>query len=150
IFDGTSERLQEGMNLLVVGNQIAQISKEPIAPPPGATVLAARGRVLMPGLIDAHVHLMLPMTIDDLQKADDSYIALRAADEARRMLYRGFTTVRDTGGSTFGLKRAIDERLIKGPRIFPSGAAISQTAGHGDFRRRADQPRRWGGRPDRF
>jgi imidazolonepropionase-like amidohydrolase len=90
------------------------------------------------------------MTIDELQRSDDSYIALRAADEAKRMLYRGFTTVRDTGGSTFGLKRAIDEGLVKGPRIFPSGAAISQTAGHGDFRKRPDRPRRWGGKLDRF
>jgi imidazolonepropionase-like amidohydrolase len=150
IFAGTSDRLLDGMNLLVVGNKIAQCSKEPIKAPEGALVLAADGRVLMPGMIDAHVHLMLPLTIEELQKSDDSYIALRAADEAKRMLDRGFTTVRDTAGATFGLKRAIDEGLIQGPRIFPSGAAISQTAGHGDFRSRSDRPRRWGGKLDRF
>ena len=149
IFDGKEDR-GDGMNLLVVGNKIARISKELIQPPEGATILAADGRVLMPGMIDAHVHLMLPMTIDEIQKSDDSYIALRAADEAKKMLYRGFTTVRDTGGATFGLKRAIDEGLIEGPRIFPCGAAISQTSGHGDFRNRPDRPRRWGGKLDRF
>jgi imidazolonepropionase-like amidohydrolase len=138
------------MHLLVIGNKIAKISKEPIAAPEGATVLDADGRVLMPGMIDAHVHLMIPLTIDELKKSDDSYIALRAADEAKKMLYRGFTTVRDTAGATFGLKRAIDEGLVEGPRIFPCGAAISQTAGHGDFRNRPDRPRRWGGKPDRF
>jgi imidazolonepropionase-like amidohydrolase len=150
IFDGKSDHLLDAMNLLVVGNKIAQCSKEPIEAPEGATILAADGRVLMPGMIDAHVHLMIPLTLDELQKSDDSYIALRAADEAKKMLYRGFTTVRDTGGATFGLKRAIDEGLIEGPRIFPCGAAISQTAGHGDFRKRPDRPRRWGGNLDRF
>jgi imidazolonepropionase-like amidohydrolase len=150
IFDGKSDRLTEGRNLLVVANKIDQISKGPIAPPKGADVIDARGRVLMPGMIDAHVHLMLPMKIDEIQTSDDSYITLRAADEAKKMLYRGFTAVRDTGGATFGLKRAIDEGLIEGPRIFPSGAAISQTAGHGDFRRRPDKARRWGGKPGRF
>jgi imidazolonepropionase-like amidohydrolase len=150
IFDGTSDRLLDGMNLLVVGNKIDQCRKEPIKAPGGAVVLDADGRVLMPGMIDAHVHLMIPMTIDELQRSDDSYIALRAADEAKKMLYRGFTTVRDTGGATFGLKRAIDEGLVEGPRIFPCGAAISQTAGHGDFRKRPDRPRRWGGKADRF
>jgi imidazolonepropionase-like amidohydrolase len=150
IFDGKSDRLLEGMNLLVEGNKIAEYRDSPIKAPPGATVIDAGGRVLMPGMIDAHVHLMLPMKIDEIQKADDSYIALRAADEAKKMLYRGFTTVRDVAGATFGLKRAIDERLIEGPRIFPSGAGISQTSGHGDFRTRSDKPRRWGGKLDRF
>jgi imidazolonepropionase-like amidohydrolase len=150
LFDGKSDRLLDGMNLLVVGNKIDQLSKDPIKAPAGATVIDAAGRVLMPGMIDAHVHLMLPLTIDELQKADDPYITLRAAAEAKRMLDRGFTTVRDTAGATFGLKRAIDEGLIDGPRIFPSGAAISQTGGHGDFRKRPDRPRRWDGRLDRF
>jgi imidazolonepropionase-like amidohydrolase len=149
IFDG--KRLLDGKrDLLVENNKFARCSKEPITAPEKAIVVDADGLVLMPGLIDAHVHLMLPLTIEELQKADDSYISLRAADEAKRMLYRGFTTVRDTGGSTFGLKLAIDEGLIEGPRIFPSGAAISQTGGHGDFRKRPDRPRRWDGKLDRF
>jgi imidazolonepropionase-like amidohydrolase len=150
IFDGKSERLAEGMNLLVVGNKISKVAKEPIAAPEGATVIDAGGKVLMPGMIDAHTHPTLCLTADEMQKADDFYIALKAADEANKMLYRGFTTIRDTAGPSFGLKRAIDEGIIDGPRIYPCGAAISQTAGHGDFRNRPDKPRRWGGRLNRF
>jgi imidazolonepropionase-like amidohydrolase len=150
IFDGKSERLAEDMNLLVIGNKIAKISGEPIVAPEGVIVLDANRHVLMPGLIDAHTHPTLCLTIDEIQKSDDFYLALKAADEAKKMLSRGFTTIRDTAGPSFGLKRAIDEGLIEGPRIYPCGAAISQTAGHGDFRKRPDRPRRWGGRLDRF
>jgi imidazolonepropionase-like amidohydrolase len=150
IFDGKSARLAEGMNLLVTGNKIAAVSKEPIATAEAALVIDAGGRVLMPGLIDAHTHPTFCLTIDELRKADDFYVALRAADEAKKMLYRGFTTIRDTAGPSFGLKRAIDEGVVAGPRIYPCGAAISQTAGHGDFRRRPDRSRRWGGRLDRL
>lgn len=149
VFDGKSDKLTANTSVLVVGNKIEKIGDD-IAAPKKATVIDAGGRVLMPGMIDAHVHLMIHMKIEDLQKADDPYITLRAADEAKRMLYRGFTTVRDMAGATFGLKRAINEGLIEGPRIFPSGAGISQTAGHGDFRNRPDKPRRWGGKLDRF
>ncbi|HMK00909.1 MAG TPA: amidohydrolase family protein, partial [Reyranella sp.] len=73
--------------------------------------------------------------------ADMGYINLLAGREAEATLMRGFTTVRDMGGPTFGLKRAIDEGIIAGPRIYPSGAFISQTAGHGDFRQLSDIPR---------
>jgi imidazolonepropionase-like amidohydrolase len=69
------------------------------------------------------------------------YVHLVAAQEAGRTLMRGFTTIRDVGGPAFALKRAIDEHLVAGPRIFPSGAMISQTAGHGDFRMRSELPR---------
>ena len=55
--------------------------------------------------------------------------------------FNGFTTVRDAGGPTFGLKRAIDEGIIAGPRIYPSGAFLSQSGGHGDFRLRNEVPR---------
>jgi imidazolonepropionase-like amidohydrolase len=89
----------------------------------------------MPGLIDAHWHAMmasLPLAV--LMTADVGYVTLVAADEARRTLMRGFTSVRDMAGPTFSLKRAIDSGLVPGPRIWPSGAMISQTGGHGDFR----------------
>jgi imidazolonepropionase-like amidohydrolase len=150
VFDGQHERLADGMQVLVVGNKIATVSKEPIPAPDGAIVLEAGGRVLMPGMIDAHTHATFCLTAEELHKADDFYIAVKAADEAKKMLYRGFTTIRDTAGPSFGLKRAIDEGVVEGPRIYPSGAALSQTAGHGDFRKRPDKPRRWGGRLDRF
>jgi imidazolonepropionase-like amidohydrolase len=105
----------------------------------------------MPGLIDMHWHTMLaspPLAV--AVSADENYLALLAGVEADRTLMRGFTTVRDVGGSSFGLKRAIDERRVPGPRIFPSGAMISVTSGHGDFRSEHDLPRTLGEPGSRF
>src|SRR5262249_40558551 len=106
-------------------------------------------RVLMPGMIDAHVHATIGLSPQELLTADPMYVGLRGAVELRKMLDRGFTTVRDTGGNTFALKRAIDEGLIPGPRVYPSGAIISETSGHGDYRFLWDRPRRFGGPPGR-
>jgi imidazolonepropionase-like amidohydrolase len=89
----------------------------------------------MPGLIDAHWHAALASIPRHVAHAGDiGYINLLAAHEARSLLLRGFTTIRDLGGASFALKRAIDEGVTEGPRIYPSGAAISQTGGHGDVR----------------
>ena len=109
-------------------------------------VIAANGRVLMPGLIDAHWHAFMAATPQMLlMTADPSYLHLLAARQAEATLMRGFTTVRDLGGPVFGLKRAIDEGVMIGPRIYPSGAFISQTSGHGDFRFLFELPRTLGG-----
>jgi imidazolonepropionase-like amidohydrolase len=105
----------------------------------------------MPGLIDAHVHLALvrsPMEIRN--EYDWMYVGSVSGDEARRMLFRGFTTVRDAGGPVLGLARAIDEGLIPGPRIYPSGAFITQTAGHGDWRNRNELSAYWSGDVNMF
>jgi imidazolonepropionase-like amidohydrolase len=134
VFDGTSGRVTGPSNVLVRGNRIERIAAG-IAPEPAATVIDGNGRVLMPGLIDAHWHTMLvgpPVQV--AMSADRAYLALVAGVEARRTLMRGFTSVRDVGGSSFGLKQAIDDGTVQGPRIFPSGAMISVTSGHGDFR----------------
>src|SRR5262245_6057626 len=89
----------------------------------------------MPGLIDAHTHLMLwTLTMAQLSTADPNYIQIREAADARGMLMDGFTSVRDLDGPVFGLKRAIDEGAVVGPRIWPSGTMISQTSGHSDHR----------------
>ncbi|HYZ89262.1 MAG TPA: amidohydrolase family protein [Myxococcales bacterium] len=145
VFDGKSERLTESTNVLVVGNRIEKIGKAS-APPAGARQIDGAGRVLMPGLIDAHWHTFLcANTLSDVMNPDMSYLALNAAAEAQRTLMRGFTAVRDMGGPAFGLKRAIDEGVAIGPRIYPSGPTISQTSGHADFRRRDERPRRFGG-----
>src|SRR5499426_2426919 len=82
--------------------------------------------------------------------ADIGYTNLVAGAEAMDTLLRGFTTVRDLGGPTFGLKRAIDEGILAGPRIFPSGAIITVTSGHGDFRQLFELPRVLGGAPTRM
>jgi len=96
----------------------------------------------MPGLIDAHWHSFMAATaMPLLTTANPSYLQIMAARQAEATLMRGFTTVRDMGGPVFGLKRAIDEGAIKGPRIYPSGAMISQKSGHGDFRFPFELPR---------
>ncbi len=144
VFDGKSERLEEGMNVLVRGNTIEKISKDPFSTDgtPSVQVIAGGGRTLMPGLIDAHWHAMLVRPTPAALLTDDvGYLNLVAGAEARDTLMRGFTTVRDVGGPSFGLKRAIDEGIVAGPRIFPSGAIVSVTSGHGDFRQANELPR---------
>jgi imidazolonepropionase-like amidohydrolase len=100
-----------------------------------ATVIDVKGKVLMPGLCDAHVHVIVPInSFLQLTKWSPFYAALRAMPILEGMLMRGFTTVRDAGGADFGLARAVEEKLIASPRILYSGKAISQTGGHGDMR----------------
>src|SRR5262245_31742757 len=144
IFDGRSDRLSGSSNVLVIGNVIKTISSAPIADPPGTTVQRIRGngRTLMPGLIDNHWHtMMVRPTAEELLMGDVGHMNLLAGAEATATLLRGFTTVRDLGGPSFGLKQAIDEGTVMGPRIFPSGAVISVTSGHGDFRVPFELPR---------
>lgn len=144
IFDGVGSTLSSPANVLVCGNKIAQISKDPIdvSKTPNVATIEGKGRVLMPGLIDAHWHTMMaPVTITQGLTAGIGYLSLVAGREAEATLMRGFTTVRDMAGPSFDLKRAIDEGLIVGPRIYPSGAGISQSAGHGDFRMPYEIPR---------
>ncbi len=148
IFDGNSAALSAPANVLVRGNIIERISPSPITVEAGTNVqiIAGSGRVLMPGLIDAHWHaFMAGASMPLLMTADPAYLQILAARQAEATLMRGFTTVRDMGGPVFGLKRAIDEGVTKGPRIYPSGAMISQTSGHGDFRFPFELPRRPGG-----
>ncbi len=142
VFDGKSDKLTGPTSVLVVGNKIEKIGPA-VTAPDKATVIDGGGRTLMPGLIDAHVHLgMAAIPNTTLLTADAGYIHLHAGKEAERTLRRGFTSVRDLAGPVFGLKRAIDEGLILGPRVYPSGAMISQTSGHGDFRSPYDVPKR--------
>lgn len=144
IFDGKAGPLSAEMNVLVRGNKIETISKDPISIDRGlsANVIDGAGRTLMPGLIDAHWHAMLVRPTPAALLADDlGYLNLVAGAEATDTLMRGFTAVRDVGGPSFGLKRAIDEGLVAGPRIFPSGAIITVTSGHGDFRSANELPR---------
>jgi imidazolonepropionase-like amidohydrolase len=153
IFDGTGDQLSGPSHVLVRGNRIERISSTPIASDRRAdTVLIdGGGRTLMPGLIDMHWHAMLVRpTPAAAMVADIGYTNLVAGAEATDTLLRGFTTVRDLGGPTFGLKRAIDEGIVAGPRIFPSGAIITITSGHGDFRQLFELPRVLGGPPTRM
>ena len=143
IFDGEHDNVRTG-NILIEENKIKVISEQPIPVEKDqeTEVVDGLGNFMMPGLIDAHWHAyMSSNTMMDLLTADDAYTQLKAGREAGNTLLRGFTTIRDAGGPVFGLKRAIDEGIIRGPRIYPSGPIISQTGGHGDFRAVYDVPR---------
>ncbi|OCP39136.1 metal-dependent hydrolase family protein [Ensifer sp. LC163] len=145
IFDGKgATSLSAASNVLVKGNVIARISTGPVEAQ-GAQRIAGNGRTLMPGLIDAHWHAMLARPTPAEAFGDVGFNNLVAGDEATDTLMRGFTTVRDVGGPVFGLKRAIDAGVVDGPRIYPSGAMLTVTSGHGDFRQLTDLPRTIGG-----
>lgn len=141
VFDGKGSSLSAPTSVLVRGNMIAAIGPGAVAGP-GATTIDGAGRTLMPGLIDAHWHTTLVRpTPEQAIFGDLGFTNLLAGAEATATLMRGFTTVRDMGGPSFGLKQAIDTGLVAGPRIWPAGAMISVTSGHGDFRMMTDLPR---------
>ncbi len=151
VFDGTSTQLSEPTRVLVRGNRIAAIG-DGVAAGPEAQVIESYGYTLMPGLIDMHVHLTFgALSMADLQSPDltPEKAEAAAAREAEAMLLRGFTAVRDVGGPIFSLKAGIDQGRYIGPRVWPSGATISQTGGHGDFRSPEERSRRFFGKPSR-
>ena len=144
VFNGRATQLSGATDVLVRGNTIAAVGTGGGAG--GATVIDAAGRTLMPGMIDAHWHILMAAIPQPVMTFEDpNYVHLLATREARAGLMRGFTTIRDLGGPVFGLKRAIDEGIVPGPRIYPCGAMISQTSGHGDFRFLHEMPRTPGG-----
>ena len=135
LFDGTSSGLRDGLFLLVEGTRIKAVGSGTPGTPEGARVIHCGGRVIMPGLIDSHWHaLFAGLPLAAALQGDTAFISLAAANEAERTLMRGFTTVRDLGGPTFALKQAIDQGLATGPRIYPCGALITSSGGHGDMR----------------
>src|SRR5262245_36165664 len=148
VFDGKREQLSGPTNVLVRGNVIEKMSDQPIPTDRRAdtVIVDGGGRTLMPGLIDNHWHAMLVRpSVAQVIAGDVAYLNVLAVAEAKSTLMRGFTTVRDVGGPSFGLKRGIDEGVVPGPRIYPSGAVISITGGHGDFRQLTELPRQIGG-----
>lgn len=150
VFDGVGPELSAPTDVLVQGNTIARIASGLSAP--GARVIEGEGRTLMPGFIDVHVHLVftsLPMMRLLAPDLTPAHATEAAAAEAEQMLLRGFTAVRDVGGPIWELKAGIDAGKWRGPRIWPSGATISQTSGHGDFRLPTEPSRRFTGQPSR-
>ena len=133
IFDGDSPKLIEGHSVLVDGGVIRRVSAQPFE---AAETVDCGGRVLMPGLIDAHVHVYAAgLNFTRVAQSPFSYLAHFAAGFMRSSLDRGFTTLRDVGGADVGLASALKDGLLAGvPRLFYGGRAISQTGGHGDFR----------------
>jgi len=134
LFDGTTLSLRDGVDLLIEGGRISAL------PARGQGLAEAEridcgGRTVIPGLIDAHWHATLASVSQIVAMTQDiGFLHLMAGKEAGATLQRGFTTVRDVGGPAFGLQAAVDRGVVAGPRIFPAGAILSQTSGHGDFR----------------
>lgn len=140
-FNGTTLSMQEGRDIVVEGGFITGIPAAGTGPQ-DANLIDCGGRSVTPGLIDCHWHATLVGVSQIAAMTQDvGFVHLMAGREAGATLMRGFTTVRDTGGPAFGLKLAIDTGAVVGPRIFPSGAMLSQTSGHGDFRLLAALPR---------
>jgi len=138
LLDPKKDALQGGYELLVEGDKIKEVSAKPIKAD-NATVIDCGRRTLMPGLIDSHVHVTLSeVYIRQLENIPLTLMTARAIDLMRAMLDRGFTTVRDTGGADWGIKAAVDQGLVPGPRLFIAGRAIGPTGGHSDGRRRTD------------
>lgn len=130
--------LRDGHELLVEGDTIREVSDGPIRPD-GHDVVDCGGRVMMPGLIDSHVHVFIvAVNIGQMEAMPLTLMTARAAALMRAMLDRGFTTVRDTGGADWGIKQAVEQGSIPGPRLFIAGQAIGPTGGHSDSRRRTD------------
>ena len=151
VFDGHSDALSEPTRVLVRGNRIQAIGDD-VKASDNARVINGQGHTLMPGLIDAHVHLTFSaLSMSELMSPDltPEVAEQAAAREAEAMLLRGFTAVRDVGGPIWGLKAGIDAGRYVGPRVWPSGATVSQTAGHGDFRLPSERSRRFFGQPSR-
>jgi len=128
--------LMDGIEVLTEGERVKEISDRPIKSA-AATRLDLGGRTLMPGLIDGHLHVFLnEVNIGALDAVPLTLLAINGAIALKNSLMRGFTSVRDTAGGDFGIKAAVERGLIEAPRLFISGQALSQTGGHGDFRKR--------------
>jgi imidazolonepropionase-like amidohydrolase len=142
VFDPRSGVLASDTSVLLSDGLVAEVSDQPIAAA-DATVIDLGGRVVLPGLIDCHVHVNAVRVSSGLaanRVLPASFIAAAASHVMRGMLMRGFTTIRDAGGADRGLREAVEQDLFIGPRLFIAGRAISQTGGHGDFRERIDTP----------
>jgi len=136
LLDPRQDELRDGMQVLVEDGMVREVAARPITSA-AAERVDLGGRTLMPGLIDAHIHLVLTeVNIRLLSDVPLTLLAAKGSVAARKMLMRGFTTLRDTGGADWGLKAAIEQGLFVGPRVFIAGQPISQTGGHGDFRSR--------------
>ncbi|MCC9042795.1 amidohydrolase family protein [Myroides sp. M-43] len=153
ILDHKTAALTAPMNVLVSGQTIEKISSSAISVKDKDVVkINGNGKTLMPGLIDVHVHMVFgALTMEQMMSptATPESLMKEVAVGSNNMLMRGFTSVRDAGGPIFPLKAAIDANKVSGPRIWPSGATISQTAGHGDFRTPNERSRRFFGKPSR-
>ena len=148
VFDGKNELILTNQHVLISGNKIALISKTALPKNDNMIVIDGKGKTLIPGLIDVHVHMIFgALSMKDMMDPNlkPENLLMKVVPEAKKMLLRGFTSVWDVGGPSFQLKQSIDDGTIQGPRIWPSGAMISQTSGHGDLRLPEERSRRFFG-----
>jgi len=135
LFDSARGTLNDGATIVIEDGRFAHVTHEPIDVADAARTIDARGRVVLPGLIDAHAHVVaVSHDLVALALQPPSLIAAQAKDMLAGMLDRGFTTVRDAGGADFGLQEAGERGFFEGPRLFIAGFPISQTGGHADMR----------------
>jgi imidazolonepropionase-like amidohydrolase len=135
VLDPEAGSLTEGQAVVVEGGRVVEAGASPAVKAGDATVLDVRGATVMPGLIDAHVHVYAATAdLGAIEEWAPSYLTARAAGTLRGMVDRGFTTVRDVAGADYGIAAAVDEGLLAGPRVVFGGRALSQTGGHGDAR----------------
>jgi len=144
VFDGIKDDLSQNRDVLIRDNQIEAVGTS-LQTPAGATVIDGGGRTLSPGFIDIHTHLQLNVGPNEFLNGPADYHGALSLVEANNTLMRGFTSIRDVGGSVWGVKRAIDEGYFPGPRLVCSGSVIGMTAGHGDYRTMNTFPRQLGG-----
>lgn len=141
VWDGRSEKLAIGMNVLVEDNMVKTMSPRNIAASRDTRVIEGGGRTLMPGLIDMHTHLMFRYGVTVMRSDFDAQAAGAAAMESLQLYMRmGYTTVRDVGGNSLGLAKNIAEGRLRGPRIYSSGGAISPISGHNDLAMFSEEP----------
>ena len=134
LFDSASGTLRPHTTIVIEGERISAVTQEPLQVD-GAERIDAAGRVVLPGLIDAHVHVVAAShDLVGLALQPASLVGAQASQILREMLQRGFTTVRDAAGADFGLQEAVARGLYEGPRLFIAGHPISQTGGHADMR----------------
>ena len=136
IWDASRQEPEPGMHVLIENDRIKEVSDLPISISE-AQLIDGTNKTLMPGLIDAHCHVT--MTEVNIRQLEDEPLTLMTAEASqvlRGMLMRGFTSIRDLAGADWGIAEAVERKLLVGPRVFFAGRALTQTGGHGDFRRR--------------
>ena len=140
VFDSASGKLLPHSTLVIEGARIVAATQEPLAVHDAAETIDVQGRVVLPGLVDAHVHVVAAShDLAGLALQPPSLVGAMSAQILREMLHRGFTTVRDAAGADHGLQEAVRRGLYEGPRLFIAGQPISQTGGHADMRPRGVQ-----------
>ena len=133
VFDGDCSELHASVSVLVDGNEIKEVSTRPLKSE-NVERIDCRGKTLMPGMIDNHVHIYLESLNLTLPEPPITYRAQYAQKFLRHVLSCGFTTVRDVAGGDHGMAMALRDRFFDGPRFYYGGLCLTQTGGHGDMR----------------